>query len=151
MNSRILNVIAIGTVAIGALFGVLFLRATEPIAPAYLMNEGVRIPVLVLEREIERERGLSNTVSLPTRTGALFIFAKPGNYSFWMKDMRYPIDIVWIDADWKVLGVTENVVPESYPTAFYPPSDAKYVLEVNAGEARVLKLKQGSVVTFHTS
>lgn len=146
MNSRILKSILYIVIAGGALFGALFLHGPKS-APQIIAGEAF-IPVSVADTQFLRERGLSATSSLPQGTGKLFIFEHPGTYGFWMKDMQYPIDIVWIDAGWKVLGVAAHVLPESYPEVVYPPSEVRYVLELNAGEASGDNFKPGALLDF---
>ena len=80
----------------------------------------------------EREKGLSGRDSLPDDHGLFFVFDQPDYYGFWMKEMKFPIDIVWFDKNKKVVGITRNLTPESYPKIFYPPQKIKYALEVNA-------------------
>jgi hypothetical protein len=81
----------------------------------------------------ERAQGLSGIESLPDNEGLLFVFDSPGKYSFWMKDMNFPIDIVWIDEGMKVVHIENNISPDTYPTNFISSRDASYVLEVNSG------------------
>lgn len=81
----------------------------------------------------KRERGLSGRKELKSDRGVLFVFDEPGNYSFWMKDMNFPIDIIWISEDLKIVDIARSVKPESYPKTFEPRKPAKYVIEVNAG------------------
>ncbi len=142
--ARILNAIAI-TIAIGALFGVLFLRLKpeENMAP-YIIAGDRAIPVSIADTQALREKGLSGTESLAAGTGKLFVFDAPGVYSFWMKDMKYPIDIVWIDSSWRVVDITSAAAPESYPTLFSPHREIQYVLEINANEAAVDNLSVGA-------
>ncbi len=83
----------------------------------------------------ERARGLSGRDALPDDYGLLFIFPEDVTPAFWMKDMRFPIDIVWIAADGRIAGVTAEVSPETYPETFGPPELVRYVLEMAAGEA----------------
>ena len=75
----------------------------------------------------------------------LFYFDSPGKYGFWMKDMKFDIDIIWIDMDQKVVGMAENVAVNSYPKIFYPPSDVKYVLEVPSGFTVEHNIKIGDI------
>jgi uncharacterized membrane protein (UPF0127 family) len=90
----------------------------------------------IAETEKSRVTGLSGRPNLAQGKGMLFIFPNDGNWGIWMKDMQFPIDIVWIDATGAVIGVFSNVRPESYPDTFYPPGKtAKYVLELPAGYA----------------
>jgi len=137
MNSRILTKSIYITVALGALlFGALFLR-THPKEEggAYILAGDMRIPVSIADTDETRQEGLSGTPSLLAGTGKLFIFDSPGTYAFWMKDMQYPIDIVWIDESWKIVDISRALSPESYPTTFYTQQPIKYVLEINAYEA----------------
>lgn len=80
-----------------------------------------------------RELGLSGRDSLATGTGMLFIFDAAGQWGFWMKGMSFPIDIIWLDQDFKPVQVATNVSPNSYPKTFYPRQEALYVLELPAG------------------
>lgn len=84
------------------------------------------------ERE-ERIQGLSGRESLGEREGLLFIFPESGFHGIWMKDMFFSIDIVWLDENFRVVGLEEEVSPDTFPTSFEPEAPAKYVLEVNAG------------------
>lgn len=139
------------TIALGALFGVLFLRSKEAVVPnpqSVLMVDSVQIPITIADTSVLRQQGLSGTVSLAKGAGKLFIFDTPGTYGFWMKDMAYPIDIVWIDANKEIVEVTNTVLPESYPKVFYPTSPVLYVLELNAGEAGILGLKPAIKINF---
>ncbi|MEK7176049.1 MAG: DUF192 domain-containing protein [Patescibacteria group bacterium] len=82
-------------------------------------------------------RGLSGRKSLSPGSGMLFVFSEIGSYGFWMKDMKFPIDIAWlerIDNSFRIVGIERNVSPESFPHVFYPPVPIKYVVETNAGE-----------------
>lgn len=81
----------------------------------------------------ERDRGLSGRASLAQGSGMLFLFDTPGLYGVWMKDMRFPLDIVWLDGEKRVVAVEENALPSSYPQIFRPSVPARFILEVNAG------------------
>jgi uncharacterized membrane protein (UPF0127 family) len=152
-NTRIYNVIFI-LVAVGALtLVVLFLRSrqavpVQPIQGAVLSTDTVRIPVSIADTSASREQGLSNTLSLPEEKGMLFIFEHDDAYGFWMKDMRYPLDMVWIDSAMKIAGITANVSDKSYPQIFYAPQPVRYVLEVNAGYAAAHSLAVGQQFTL---
>ncbi len=102
------------------------------------------IKIEIADTDLARAQGLSGRSSLPTDSGLLFIFSTPGKPGFWMKDMHFPIDIIWLDEDWRVAAITANLAPETYPQVFYPPTPIKYVLEVNAGLAEKNQLKIGN-------
>lgn len=107
------------------------------------------ITVEVLRTKAEREEGLSGRTSLPEGSGAFFIFERADKYGFWMPDMHFPIDIIWIGDDLRIADIASAVSPRSYPKVFYPASPARYVLEVPAGIAEKFGWKIGDLVTFH--
>jgi uncharacterized membrane protein (UPF0127 family) len=80
--------------------------------------------------------------------GMLFVYDTEGRYAFWMKDMRYSIDIIWITASHTVAGLWEHATPESYPRAFAPKTQAQYVLELPADWAAAHEVKIGDTVGF---
>jgi uncharacterized protein len=106
------------------------------------------IRVEVADTDAERAQGLSGREMLETDTGLLFIFEIPGKYGFWMKDMKFPIDIVWIDENWQVISINANVSPQTFPNVFEPISLVKYALEINSGDASRLGIDIGSSLSF---
>lgn len=101
------------------------------------------IKVKVALSEEEKRKGLSGREFLPKDQGLLFIFNKPGFYQFWMKEMNFPIDIVWIGDNLEIIDLTENLKPDSYPQTFFPSKPAQFVLEVNAGWIKRHYIKKG--------
>ena len=92
------------------------------------------ILVEVADTNEKRTRGLSGRQSLSENHGMLFIFDYENNWGIWMKDMRFPIDIIWADSRGKIITIARNVSPGTFPNAFYPAAPARYVLELPAGE-----------------
>lgn len=90
---------------------------------------GVPIQVEVASTPAERTRGLSGRESLEPVEGLLFVFDESKYHGIWMKEMRFPIDVIWVNEDFKVVGITEGLLPESYPKVFEPPEPARYVIE----------------------
>jgi uncharacterized protein len=88
-------------------------------------------------------QGLSGRDSLPPDTGMLFAFAKPDTYGFWMKDMKFSLDLIWIDPNMQIIKIDQNLAPDTYPQAFLPPAPVEYVVEVPAGFAQGHSLKVG--------
>ncbi len=91
------------------------------------------ISATIADTDDKRVRGLSGRAELQPNEGMLFVFDEPGMHGFWMKDMNFPIDIMWIDEEFMIIGITENIATTTYPTLFYPPEPVKYVIEVSAG------------------
>jgi uncharacterized protein len=85
--------------------------------------------------EQARAKGLSGRTSLPPNHGLLFVFPEKGYPEFWMKDMLFSIDILWLNDEGIVVGSLENVSPNTYPTKYKPPVPVRYALELAAGEA----------------
>ena len=107
---------------------------------------GERLNVIVADTPSLQEKGLSGRTSLGPNDGMLFLFPEPGFHRFWMKNMKIPIDIIWLDANRRIVDVWENATPESYPETREPRSVSLYVLEVNAGFYKKHKLNNGNVV-----
>ena len=107
-----------------------------------------RVAVELARTPEEWARGLSGRAPLKEGTGMLFVFPTPAPRAFWMKDMRFALDIIWIGGDLRVVDVTENALPESYPATFSPRAPAQYVLEVPAGFAQRYRIRPGMEVTF---
>ncbi len=110
-----------------------------------LMPKGA-LTVEVANTKASRELGLSGRNGMRDDEGLLFVFETPGRYGFWMKDMSFPLDIIWINQNGIVVSIERNVAPESYPKHFINQADATYVLEVNAGMAEKFGLYLGSKV-----
>lgn len=106
------------------------------------------VPVETVSTPAARQQGLSDRDSLPRSSGMLFVFESPQDACFWMKDMRFSIDMVWIDSNKRVVKIMEDVSPETYPESFCPESPAQYVLEVNSGDAKRNNITVGSRLDF---
>src|SRR5450759_2107151 len=94
---------------------------------------GQNIKVDLALTPAEQEQGLSARTTLAEDSGMLFVFDRPGQYPFWMKDMNFPIDMIWITEDMKVVYIKKDARPELYPETYGSGNDAKYVLEVVSG------------------
>lgn len=111
-----------------------------------------RINVEIADTDALRERGLSGRESLGEKDGMLFVFPEKGTYGFWMKDMRFPIDIVWI-SNGNIVGVEKNIDPQigapiQKLKIYYPPQEVDVILEVTAGRSDNLGIKTGDEIEF---
>lgn len=102
-----------------------------------------QISILVADSPHERSLGLSNTSSLAA-DAMVFLFDKPGEYPFWMKDMNYPIDIFWFDANQELIHIAENISPNTYPKSFGHGFESQFVIETNAGYAQKHDISLGN-------
>ena len=118
------------------------------------------VPVDLALTKDQQIQGLSGRASLPKGSGMLFVFNDAGTYGFWMKDMNFPIDIVWLRATegrlkngttpLTVISIDHAVRPDSFPQRFSPSSPADHVLEVNAGFAKEHGLEIGQRLLFES-
>ncbi len=106
------------------------------------------VNVEIANTEAKRTLGLGNRSTLLENNGMLFVFDKPGTYGFWMKDTNFPLDFIWIDENKKIIDITNDVLPETYPKVFYSSSPVLYVLEVGGGWAESHGIKIGAEVGF---
>lgn len=108
----------------------------------------VPVQASIAETWPERIRGLSKTPYLPRDVVKLFIFDSPGYHSIWMKDMNYPIDIIWVDDNLEIVHIEESVTPETYPNLFVPDVPARYVIETASGFVKEHKITESTLVTL---
>lgn len=112
---------------------------------------GNKIKLEIADSPEELEKGLSGREKLDQDKGMLFVFEKPGRYSFWMKDMNFPLDIIYL-SDSKVVTIHKNIPPLKDETnannqiLYEPTEPADKVIEINAGLADKYKLKVGDSV-----
>lgn len=102
--------------------------------------------VRVAETDKDRQIGLSNKNKLGEDEGMLFVFDKPDYYSFWMKEMKFPIDIVYLNGD-KVITVIENALPplNNQELKIYQPTEpSDRVLEIKSGLSGKYNIKKGT-------
>ena len=109
---------------------------------------GTTLNIKVADDDTERIQGLSGRESLEENEGLLFVFDKQGYYGIWMKDMNFPIDIVWLDQNKKIIHIESAVGPETYPKIFNPPNLSLYVLETPSGFLAKNNIKIGDLVAF---
>lgn len=118
---------------------------------SYLTYTNAAICRLKLEKaetEAARTKGLSDRKNLPYNHGMLFVFNSNGRHCIWMKDMNFPLDIVWINEEKQIVKINREVSPETFPNSFCNEQPAKYVIEMNAKVSQTLRLKVGQQVNF---
>ena len=106
------------------------------------------LTVEVVDDQASRTQGLSGVAKMPADEGMLFFFDREGYYSFWMKDMNFPIDIFWIDNSLRVVHIEKNVRPETYPARYTSSQPARFVLETNAFFAETFGITVGDMMSI---
>ena len=131
---------------------IVFLLCSSCVAqdPSVVLK-GQRFTVELAETSEKQTLGLMFRDSLAADHGMLFLFPVESRRSFWMKNTRIPLDILYFDADLKLVSVAADARPcrtprcPSYPSA----GPAMYVLELNSGKAAELGARQGDVLELH--
>lgn len=96
-----------------------------------------------------RKDGLSNREPLLENEGMLFVFEEMGDHGIWMKDMKFSIDIIWLNEYGEVVDFEEHVSPDTYPEVFSPSQKSKYVLETHAGFVKKEGIKLGDKIDLY--
>jgi uncharacterized membrane protein (UPF0127 family) len=124
--------------------------AAQPQVLPLTLPSGKVLQAELMVKDEDRAMGLMFRPSLPLDRGLLFVFDEVDFHGIWMKNCRFPIDIVWLDEEHRVVHVSEAVPPcKAEPCPVYTPmKKAAYVVEINAGQARREKATLGSRLTF---
>lgn len=126
----------------------------SPLCYAQQLTKKVCLQNICVSAEIadtvsKRTQGLMFRKSLPDNQGMLFVFEREDLYSFWMKNMQIPLDIIWIDKDKRIVDIKTNVPPcKDSCRGLTPRENAQYVLEVSAGFVERNKIRIGDRVDF---
>ena len=113
-------------------------------------SKGVKIPVEVADTLKKRSLGLGKRTSLKKGWGMLFVFEKLKPHRFWMKDMQFPLDIIWLD-NHRIVHIIHNAKPSNSkgePEVMTSPVPVNFVLEIAAGRAAKFRLKTGQRMKF---
>lgn len=135
-------------VASAALIWYFFVRTIDHSTTTTLAIGQTNLKTQVVIDEAERTRGLSGSQPLGDDQAMLFVFPAEDTWGIWMKEMNYPIDIVWLDKDKTVQHIVENAQPSSYPSIFRPAQPMRYVLEMKAGTVKHKSITIGARAEF---
>lgn len=147
------GVVSAAVLAIATGFGLLHMARPSAVlpAPVYALlirgAEDDRLYYLTgAHSAAEQSQGLGNLPAMARDRGMVFVYDGQDRRCFWMKDMRFAIDIIWLDTRKQVTHIEPSVSPATYPKVFCHP--AQYVIELNAGEAARGSLKAGRQLSF---
>lgn len=113
---------------------------------------GYNISAAIASTDGDKVKGLSGLKELGITEGMLFLLHHASRQGFWMKDMNFPIDIIWIDAMKKVVHIEKELKPcdsISICPVYTPNADALYVLEVNSGFSDQHLISEGATIIFN--
>ena len=141
MDKKILAFIFISVALI--FMASIFLNKKDASLHKEIIVGNVAVKVEIAASSAEKQEGLSGRNFMRKNSGMLFVFSQPDLYPFWMKDMKFPIDIIWLDENLRIINIEKNITPGSFPKKFTPQLPAKYALEVNNGWSDKNKIKEG--------
>jgi len=101
---------------------------------------------ITIERLTTRDelvKGLSGRESIPAKHAALFLFDRTDYHGIWMNDMRFALDVLWLNDYDEVVYIQQNISPTTFPDVFKPNKPARSVLEFNAGFVKRNAIKVG--------
>lgn len=101
----------------------------------------------IAQTPASREKGLSGVEDLGAQQALILAFPSDGVWKIWMKDMKIPIDIVWLDKDKKVVFSEKNISADN-STIFAPDSPARYVVELPIGTVESQRIQTGRTAVF---
>jgi len=119
----------------------------------YKKTTTLRYGDFVFETEVRdtikgRRIGLMSYNTLEKNQAMLFVFKKSDYYGFWMKNMKFPIDIIWLDEEYKIVDIRNDISPcETEECTIYKPGKkAKYVLEIYSNLTNELNMSTGNII-----
>jgi hypothetical protein len=127
--------------------------ATDGYRKINVTVNGVHLVADVASTGEQRSKGLAVKDTLAENESMLFYFPKANEYSFWMKDMKFPIDIIWLDTNRTVFHIEHSLEPcgpDECPQ-YRPIGKAQYVLETVAGFSQKYNVTENTVVEFDPS
>jgi hypothetical protein len=104
--------------------------------------------ISIAETQLARERGLSGKSELANDQALLMVFPSEDKWGIWMKNMNFPLDIVWLGSNKKVIYIVKNATYDDQTTVYKPKSPAKYVVEVPAGTVTTKSIGIGAQAIF---
>ena len=123
-----------------------FLFQSRPTAT--LKSGGREYRLEIVSSPEARTEGLSGRRGMSPGQGMIFVFDTAATQCIWMKDMRFSLDIVWLDEEKRIVHLEHEVSPETYPQQFCPEQPARYVIELSAGEAVRAGLRVGQTLSI---
>jgi uncharacterized membrane protein (UPF0127 family) len=114
-----------------------------------VLPSGHEFSLEVADDDVSRQRGYMGREKIGPREGMIFVFPEDGRHSFWMKNCKIPLDMVWLDGNRRVVWVAADRQPcpaKGDCPSIVPPFVARYVLEFAAGTIAAESLKPGDNV-----
>ena len=154
MNKLALGFLVLGLTVLFIFFGTFVVKnvgQNNPIQNIKIGEKNYNLEVVKSEEDLQK--GLSKFEDISDNQGMLFIFDTPGRWNIWMKDMKFNIDIIFLNEKNEVVSLFKNVKFETHENVYQyrryqPDYDSKYVIELKEGEIEKNKIKIGDKIDF---
>ena len=113
---------------------------------------GFKVLLALASTDEQRIKGLSGLEKLNESEGMLFLFDQPSKQGFWMNEMKFPIDIIWLDSNSRVVHIEKNLKPCTLFMAchvYSPQVDSLYVLELRSGFTNDHSINNGTKINLN--
>lgn len=114
----------------------------------YIHIDNNKYTAEIVETEQTRKKGLSGRKSLSWQNAMVFKFDQEGYWNIWMKDMKFPIDVLWVNKEGRVISIEKNLQPSSYPKTFGPNEKSFTVVELPSGTVDKFNITTNSKVNL---
>jgi uncharacterized membrane protein (UPF0127 family) len=129
------------------------LAAETPEWAVAVFPSGAEFTLEIAATDRQRQLGYMFREQIPAHEGMLFLFDATERHSIWMKNCRVSLDIIWLDAEFRVVDIAAGAPPcpaDGACPSMQPMRESRYVLEVAGGRANEEKLKAGDLVIIHS-
>lgn len=142
-----LAVIIIGVIAIVLASAVLIVSSRMQSRISLNVGDGVFTAKLAGTPSL-REKGLGGVTDLSHDQALILAYPSSGKWPIDVKDMKVPLDILWLNVDKKIVYIVKNASPDSDTTVFTPKTDARFVIELPGGSVDNLSIRSGYSAVF---
>lgn len=146
-NKNFYKIILLSILVILIIFGIFYFSLESVSYGDKIKINNVEFFVEVMDSDEVRKKGLSGRDNLCENCGMLFVFDKVGRHGFWMKNMKFDIDILWI-RDGEIVFIEKNVSYETPEIVYSPNVESELVLELNAGAVEEFGTEVGDKIDF---
>lgn len=126
--------------------GIIF--AHHSVAQTTIRVGGSTYTLAVADTPALRTKGLGGRSSVAPRVGMLFSYSNQDIRCFWMRDMHFSLDMIWLNSEYQVIHLAQNVSPSSYPQTFCANRPAQYVIELQSGQVAQARIHVGQILNF---
>ncbi|MDD4938221.1 MAG: DUF192 domain-containing protein [Candidatus Shapirobacteria bacterium] len=141
-NISIITIVLLILVALYIIFNLFFKKDYQN---TNLKLNGHDYQIEIAQTITQKSQGLSHRDQLCSNCGMIFLFNYQSTLPFWMKDTLFPLDLIWIDSDGKIVDI-QTATETNSQKIYKNSSPAQYVLEINAGDCQKIGLKTGDIV-----